>query len=132
MVRHNGANLGIRQCFIEHLRCEVNRQQDLVLLWRWKRRLCRCQCEYTSGEKNRKQDLPTKTPTLSHELSASSKGAIVFMQRVTLDRSDILTSFDYSSERENKCCLLQDCNALYLHSSRDPELGHAIEIHWSI
>lgn len=121
MIGHNRANFGVWECFIKHLRCEINRQQDLVLLWRWKGRLCCFVSTRISGA--RKQDLPTKTPTLSHELSASSKGAMVFMQRVTLDKSDILTSFDYS---ERECCLLQDGNALYLHStqvSRDPECG---------
>ena len=36
--------------------------------------------------------LPTKTPTLSHECSANSKGAIFFIQRVTFDKRDMAKS----------------------------------------
>jgi hypothetical protein len=38
--------------------------------------------------------VPTKTPTLSQEFSAISKGAILFIARVTFDNNDILMEFN--------------------------------------
>lgn len=35
-------------------------------------------------------DLPTRMPTLSHVVSANSRGAIVRMHRTTLEKSDML------------------------------------------
>jgi hypothetical protein len=47
----------------------------------------------------RNYNKPTSTPTLSQVFSAISKGAILFIARVTFDRSDI-SAMTYYSEIE--------------------------------
>jgi hypothetical protein len=63
---------------------------DSIWLYRWWRISLAFQRSYNK---------PTNTPTLSQVFSAISKGAILFIARVTFDRSDI-SAVTYYSEIE--------------------------------